>query len=88
MRLEPALDRRSLVGGVVVDDQVQVQVLGRIAVDGSKEAQELLVTVPGVAGVGDLPGGDFQCGEQAGHFVPGVDPGLPLGDSAARSESS
>ena len=39
--------------------------------------------VPGVAGVGDLAGGDIQGGEQAGDAVPGVVVGLPLGDAAA-----
>ena len=36
--------------------------------------------VPGVAGVGDLSGGDLQGGEQAGDAVPGIIVGLPLGD--------
>lgn len=42
------------------------------------EAQELLVAVAWVAGVGHLAGGHFQGGEQAGDAVPGVVICLPL----------
>jgi hypothetical protein len=44
-----------------------------------EEAQELLVTMPGLAGRGDLPGGDLQRGEQGGGAVPDVVMGAPLG---------
>ena len=37
-----------------------------------EEPQELLVPVPRVAGVGDLAGGDLQCGEQRGGAVADV----------------
>src|SRR5436309_7691309 len=40
MPSQPRLDVGVLVGGVVVDDQMQVQVLGGIAVDGLEEAQD------------------------------------------------
>jgi hypothetical protein len=46
MASQPSLHLGVLMGGVVVDDQMQVQALGRVAVDGFEEAQELLVTVP------------------------------------------
>jgi hypothetical protein len=42
---EPVFDRRSLVGGVVVADEMQVEIFGGVLVDGLEEAQELLVTV-------------------------------------------
>ena len=48
---QPGLHVRVLVGGVVVHDDVQA--LARVDLrDPSEEAQELLVPVPGVAGVG------------------------------------
>ena len=37
--------------------------------------------MPGVAGVGDLPGGGVQGGEQAGHTVPGVVVSLAFGNA-------
>jgi hypothetical protein len=40
--------------------------------DPFKEAQELLVAVAWVAGVGHLAGGHFQSGEQGGDALPGV----------------
>ena len=45
---QPLLDRRRLVRGVVVQDQVQVQVLRDGGVDELEEPQELLVPVPAV----------------------------------------
>src|SRR5680860_258418 len=42
---QPALDVGVLVGGVVVQDQMNVQALGGLPVDGLEELQELLVAV-------------------------------------------
>jgi len=39
--LEPAPDRRRLVGGVVVEDQMEVEIGRRLPVDGLEEGQEL-----------------------------------------------
>ena len=50
------------VRGVVVGHYVQFDG-GVGGGDHAQEAQELLVAVAWVAGVCDLPGGDFQCGE-------------------------
>lgn len=49
MSFEPPFDALVLVGGVVVQDQVDLQVLGNLAVDGLQERQELLVAVSGQA---------------------------------------
>src|SRR5258706_10151081 len=77
--------RSLLVGGVVVADDVQF--LAGVGGGGLfEEAQELLVAVPGVAGVGDLAGGGVERGEQAGDAVPGVVMGLPLGDPLAHRQ--
>jgi hypothetical protein len=45
---QPLLDLGCLVGGVVVQDQVQVQVLGDGGADDLQEAEELLVAVAAV----------------------------------------
>ncbi len=45
MAFKPPLDLRRLVGGVVVDDQVESQVLGRRAVDLVQEADEFLMAM-------------------------------------------
>ena len=50
---QPVLDRRGLVGGVVVQDEVQVQALRDGGVDELEEPQELLVAmVPDFTGSG------------------------------------
>lgn len=51
-----------------------------------EELQELLVAVAGIADVGDLAGGGVQRGEQAGHAMPDVVMGLPLGDPRAHRQ--
>ena len=52
--LEPGFDRGVLVGGVVVDDQVQIERLGRFAIDGAQICR-LPVTMPGHAFADDPP---------------------------------
>ena len=44
-----------LVGAVVVQDQVDLQALGDLAVDGAEELQELGMAVPGQALADHLP---------------------------------
>ena len=39
---QPTLHGRGLVGGVVVEDQMQIEMCGRLAVDGFQERQELV----------------------------------------------
>ena len=53
-----------------------------------EEPQELLVPVPGVAGVGDLAGGDLQRGEQRGGAVPDVVVGAPSPAGRAAAAAS
>ena len=60
MPLEPSLDLRMLVSGVVVDDQMQIETFRRIAVDGAQEAQKLLMAMTVHALADDLPGGDVE----------------------------
>ncbi len=69
MAFEPPLDFRCLVGGVVVDDQVEIQVLGRLAVDLVQEANELLVSVLPHALADDLAVEHVERREQGGGAV-------------------
>jgi len=82
---QPALHVRMLVGGVVVDDDVQL-LAGVGPGDLLEELQEFVVAVPGVAGVGDLPGGDLQGGEQRRGPVPDVVVSLLLGDTRSQRQ--
>src|SRR6201993_2605938 len=61
---QPGFDRRVLMGGIVVGDQVQIEGLGRAAVDGSQEPQPFLVAMA-LHALPDHPtGGDIERGEQ------------------------
>ena len=44
---EPGVDVVVFVGAVVVDDQVQLALAGKLAVKGAQELEELLVAVTG-----------------------------------------
>ena len=84
---QPGLDVGVLVGGVVVHHDVQLA--ARVGLgDLLEEAQELVVAVPRVAGVGDLAGRDLQGGEQGGGAVPLVVVGGLLGQARAASAGS
>ena len=67
------------MGGVVVQDQVQVQVPGDGGVDQLEEAEELLVTVAAVVLGDDRSAGQVVGGEQAGGAVADVVMGAALG---------
>src|SRR6185503_12982438 len=66
MRLEPALDRRSLVGGVVVDDQMQIEIRQGFLVDALEEPQEFPLPVSGHAFADDRAVKHIQGCEQRG----------------------
>src|SRR6202012_3375127 len=58
-----------LVGSVVVDDQMQIEILGRVAIDGAQEAQPFLVAVT-LHALTDHPASrDLEGGEQRGGAV-------------------
>ena len=54
MRLEPPFHRRRLVRGVVVDDEVEIEISQRLLVDTPEEAQELARPVARHARTDDL----------------------------------
>jgi hypothetical protein len=64
---------------VVVADQVDVQAARDVLVDPLEEFQELLVPVATVQLADHGAVGDVEGGKQAGHTVPGVVMGAPLG---------
>ena len=85
--VQPGLDFGVFVGGVVVADDAQPHP-GVCLGDEFEEGQELDMGVARVAGVGgDLAGGDFQCGEQAGGAVADVVVGLLFGDALAQRQN-
>ena len=66
---QPALDAGVLVGGVVVNDEVDVEVRRHVGVDVFEEAQELLVAMARPSPGEDPAGGDVQDGEEGGGAV-------------------
>ena len=67
MLRQPGLYFCVLVGAVVVDDQVQIELLGHLFVDPSQKAEELLVPLPGLAFGDHCTGGPIQgCKQGAG----------------------
>ena len=57
---QPALHGRGLVGGVVVDDQMQIEIGGSLAVDLFEEVQELLGPMAGQAFADDRASRDIE----------------------------
>ena len=67
--LEPFGDVAVFVGGVVVGDKVDVEILGDGAVDEFEERKPFLVAVSRFVVGEDLAGGDVHGGEQGGGAV-------------------
>jgi len=84
MAAQPTPDTGMLVGGVVVDDQVQVQFAGRLRIDALQEAGEFLMPVLRHAIPDDRTIERAQSGEQSGGAVARVIVGHRA--AAARSQ--
>jgi hypothetical protein len=67
--VQPRADVVVLVGGVIVQDQVDLQILGHLPVDGLEELQPFLMPVPRHALADDHAGQHVQRGEQGGGAV-------------------
>ena len=67
--IQPGFDLGVLVGCVVVDDQVQVQIVRRLGVDLLEEFDEFLVAVPRHALPDQTPFQHVQSGQQCGGAV-------------------
>ena len=63
MFVQPGPHGGVFVGGVVVEDQVNPQLGGDLAVDGAQELHELLMTVPGQAPSDDRAGEHVKGGK-------------------------
>src|SRR5215475_15624639 len=63
--LEPGPHFGMLMGGIVIDHQMQVEPFGSVPVDRSQKAQEFLVTMPWHALANDLSGRNIERGEQS-----------------------
>ena len=61
---QPCLDVGMLVGGVVVEDEVEIEFLRRLPIDRPQEAQELVVAVALHALSDHRAGGDIERGKQ------------------------
>ena len=57
---EPSPDFGVFVSGVVIDDEVDVEVARHTAVDLTQESEKLLMTVSPFAACDDFPGGDIE----------------------------
>ena len=75
---QPGADRRCLVGGVVVHDEVDLDLGRDLRRDRVEEAAELGGPVPGEALADDPPGGDVERRDQRGRAVPLVVVRAPL----------
>ena len=67
MPFEPALHCRMFVGGIVVDDQMQIEVGWRFDVNLLEELQPFLMTMTWHALGNQFALGHLQCGEERGH---------------------
>src|SRR3990172_5196096 len=83
---QPAPDERCLVGPVVVDDQVHLQVGGDLGVDAPQELPELDRAVPAVRLADDLAAHDVERGEERGGAVATVVVAAPLGDAGSQGQ--
>jgi hypothetical protein len=61
---QPALHSRCLVGGVVVEDQMQIEMGGGLAIDRLEEGQELVCPMAGQTFADDFAGRDVERGKE------------------------
>src|SRR5208337_5166016 len=66
---QPALDESGFMGGVVVHDQVHVQLRRHAGLDGVEEVAELRRAVAALGAADDLAGLRIEGGEQGGGAV-------------------
>ena len=63
---QTVLDFGMFMGGIIVDDQVYVQVGGHVPVNVSQKGQEFLVLMTALAAAQDGAGRHVQCRKQGG----------------------
>ena len=67
---EPCRHDGVLMGRIVIDDQMQIERLGRSAVDGAQEVQPFLMAMALHAASDHRAGRDIEGGEERGRAVP------------------
>jgi len=75
---QPVLNQLRLVGSVVVHDEVNVQFVGHVLLDGVEEAAELFGAMALLVLAYDLASLGVQRGKQAGRAVPRIVVGAAL----------
>ena len=78
---QPRLDGGGLVGGVVVQDDVNGEPFGDAGLNLFEEGEELPSPMPPVTLPDDEARSDIERGEQGGRAVPDIGMGTPLGDA-------
>src|ERR1035437_5048293 len=69
---QPAMNQGGLVGAVVIEDEVNVEVVGNFPVDAVEEATKLDGAMLTVDFTDDFPGGNVERGEKGSGAVPAV----------------
>jgi hypothetical protein len=69
---EPRFDLRCLVGGIVVDDDMDIEPFRNLSIDLFEKLQELDRSVTLVAFADDKSRGDIECGKQRGRTMPHI----------------
>src|SRR4051794_6797424 len=69
---EPSSDLRMLIGGVIIDDEVDVEFCRHIGLDVPQEGEELLVTMAGLALSEDRAIEHVECPEKRCGAMPFV----------------
>ena len=83
---QPALDQRCLVGAVIIEHHVDVEVGRHFLVDAVQETSELDLAVPTLGLADDPAGDDVEGREQRRGSVPPVVVGAPLGSAGSHRE--
>src|SRR5437867_2134507 len=80
---EPVADQLGLVGGIIVYDEVDVEVVRHGILDPIEETAELRRTMPRIAFADDAASGDIERGEQGCDAMAHIVMGAPLDLSGA-----
>src|SRR3954462_3636459 len=75
---QPIADQRGLVGGIVVPDQMHVEIARHAGFDLIEELAEFLCPMARLALADHRAGGDIERGEQRGRAMPGIVVAAPL----------
>ena len=80
---QPVADQRGFVGGVIVPDQMHLEIRRHAGFDLIEALAALLCPVPRITRADDLAGGDVEGGEQRGGAMPGLVVAAPFRQARA-----